>query len=247
MPLDKTNPLQEPFDIDQLKASVRKSVESEEPIHELRLSISEGLYLLALGDVEGQLLKKAEKRIDYGVIAGGILQLSLMGSLSLEKGVIKIISTKQTGHIFLDKILINLIEGQSLIEEILRLKNELRELHVDLEQLLIGRGILKREENTLLWIPLSERIENVNYAYEKEIRNTLKALVLRGFKNAVSFSILFSLTHDCHLLSEVFRPTSELTDATNLVKNPTKLAGVDEDLAKTLGLINDFFSEKFPE
>ena len=83
MPLDKTNPLQEPFDIDQLKASVRKSVESEEPIHELRLSISEGLYLLALGDVEGQLLKKAEKGIDYGVIAGGILQLSLMGSLSL--------------------------------------------------------------------------------------------------------------------------------------------------------------------
>ena len=244
MPLDKTNPLQEPFDIDQLKASVRKSVESEEPIHELRLSISEGLYLLALGDVEGQLLKKAEKGIDYGVIAGGILQLSLMGSLSLEKGVIKIISTKQTGHIFLDKILINLIEGQSLIEEILRLKNELRELHVDLEQLLIARGILKREENTLLWIPLSERMENVNYAYEKEIRNTLRALVLRGFKNDVSFSILFSLTHDCHLLSEVFGSTSEIADAKNWVKNPIKLAGVDEDLAKTLGLISHFFIEK---
>ena len=247
MPLDKTNPLQEPFDIDQLKASVRKSVESEEPIHELRLSISEGLYLLALGDVEGQLLKKAEKGIDYGVIAGGILQLSLMGSISLEKGFIKIISTKQTGHIFLDKVLKNLTEGGGLIEEILRLKNELKKLHDDLEELLIGRGILKREENTLLWIPLSERMENVNYAYEKEIRNTLKALVLRGFKNAVSFSILFSLTHDCHLLSEVFRSTSELTDAINLVKNPTKLAGVDEDLAKTLGLISDFFSEKFPE
>ena len=237
----------EPFDIDQLKASVRKSVESEEPIHELRLSISEGLYLLALGDVEGQLLKKAEKGIDYGVIAGGILQLSLMGSLSLEKGVIKIISTKQTGHIFLDKILINLIEGQSLIEEILRLKNELRELHVDLEQLLIARGILKREENTLLWIPLSERMENVNYAYEKEIRNTLRALVLRGFKNDVSFSILFSLTHDCHLLSEVFGSTSEIADAKNWVKNPKKLAGVDEDLARILGLISHFFIEKLPK
>jgi len=29
----------ESFDIDQLKATVRKSVELEEPIHELRLSI----------------------------------------------------------------------------------------------------------------------------------------------------------------------------------------------------------------
>ena len=135
------------FDIDQLKASVRKSVELEEPIHELRLSISEGLYLLASGDVEGQLLKKSDKVIDYGLIAGGILQLSLMGSISLEKGFIKIISTKQTGHIFLDKVLKNLTEGGVLIEEILRLKNELKKLHEDLEELLIGRGILKREEN----------------------------------------------------------------------------------------------------
>lgn len=237
----------EPFDIDQLKASVRKSVELEEPIHELRLSISEGLYLLALGDVEGQLLKKSEKVIDYGLIAGGILQLSLMGSISLKKGFIKIISTKQTGHIFLDKVLKNLTEGGGLTEEILRLKNELQKVHDDLEELLIGRGILKREENTLLWIPLSERMENVNYAYEKEIRNTLRALVLRGFKNDVSFSILFSLTHDCHLLSEVFGSTSEIADAKNWVKNPKKLAGVDEDLARILGLISHFFIEKLPK
>ena len=70
-----------------------------------------GCIYLPWGDVEGQLLKKAEKGIDYGVIAGGILQLSLIGSISLEKGFIKIISTKQTGHIFLDKVLKNLTEG----------------------------------------------------------------------------------------------------------------------------------------
>ena len=126
------------------------------------------------------------------------------------------------------------------------MKNKLEKLHDDLEEELIGRGILKREENTLFWIPLSERIENVNYAYEKEIRNTLRALVLRGFKNDVSFSILFSLTHDCHLLSEVFGSTSEIADAKNWVKNPKKLAGVDEDLAKILGLISHFFIEKLP-
>ena len=92
MPQGKNDPLSESFDIDQLKTSVKKSVELEEPINKLRLSISEGLYLIALGDDEGQLLKKSKKVIDYGLIVGGILQLYLMGSIMIEKGIIKISS-----------------------------------------------------------------------------------------------------------------------------------------------------------
>ena len=247
MSIEKGELSSEYLDIDRLKASVKLSVESEEPIHELRLSISEGLYLLALGDTEGQLLKKSEKVIDYGLIAGGILQLYLMGNIRIEEGIVNTISKKQTGNIFLDKVLINLAEGSSIIAEIIRLKNELKKLHNDLEELLIAKGILKREENSLLWIPLSERMENVNYAYEKEIRNTLRAMVLRGFKNDISFSILFSLINDCRLLSEVFRSKSELSDAKNYIKTRIKLAGIDEDLANILVLISHFFIEKFPE
>ena len=247
MPQGKNDPSSESFDIDQLKVSVKKSVEWEEPIHELKLSISEGLYLLALGDYQGQLLKKSEKFLDYGLIVGGILQLYLIGNVRIEKGAIKISSTNQTGNIFLDKVLKNLTDGSGIIEEILRLKNELKKLHIDLEELLIARGVLERKENSLLWIPLSQRMENVNYAYEKEIRNTLRALVLRGFKNDVSFSILLSLTNDCHLLSEVFRTSNELSDAKNCVQNLRSQADVNEDLANILDLISHFFVEKFQE
>ena len=121
MPKGQKDILSESFDIDQLKASVKKSVELEEPIHKLQISISEGLYLIALGDEEGQLLKKSEKVIDYGLIAGGILELYLIGSIRIEKEIIKISSTNQTGNIFLDSILINLTES-GIIEELLRLK-----------------------------------------------------------------------------------------------------------------------------
>ena len=243
----KQDPSSESFDIDQLKASVKKSVESEEPIHKLQLSISEGLYLLALGDYQGQLLKKSEKVLDYGLIVGGILQLYLTGNVRIERGAIKISSTNQSGNIFLDKLLKNLTDGSGIIEEILRLKNKLKKLHIDLEELLIARGVLKREENSLLWIPLSQRMENVNYAYEQEIRNTLRALVLRGFKNDVSFSILLSLTNDCNLLSEVFRTSNELSDAKNCVQNLRNQADVNEDLANILDLISHFFMEKSQE
>ena len=133
MPQGKQESSSESFDIGQLKASVKKSVESEEPIHKLRLSISEGLYLLALGDSQGQLLKKSEKVLDYGLIVGGILQLYLIGNVRIEKGAIKISSTNQSGNIFLDKVLKNLTDGGGIIEEILRLKNKLNKLHIDLE------------------------------------------------------------------------------------------------------------------
>ena len=113
--------MSESFDIDKLKASVKKSVELEEPIQKLHLSISEGLYLIALGDDEGQLLKKSEKVIDYGLIVGGILELYLIGSIRIDKEIIKISSTNQTGNIFLDKILINLTGRSGIIEELLRL------------------------------------------------------------------------------------------------------------------------------
>ena len=245
MPRGKENPLSESFDIDQLKKSVKKSVEYEEPIHKLRLSISEGLYLIALGDDEGQLLKNSERVIDYGLILGGILQLYLIGSIRIDKGIIKISSINQTGNIFLDKILTNLTDRCGIIEELLRLKNKLKKLHIHLEELLIAKGILKRKENSILWVPLSERMENVNYAYEQEIRNTLRAMVLRGFKNDVSFSILLSLTNDCHLLSEVFRSPNEQLDAKNCARNLGELAGVNEDLAYILSLVSRFFMEKF--
>ena len=245
MPRGKENPLSESFDIDQLKKSVKKSVELEEPIHKLRLSISEGLYLIALGDDEGQLLKNSERVIDYGLILGGILQLYLIGSIRIDKGIIKISSINQTGNIFLDKILTNLTEGCGIIEELLRLKNKLKKLHIHLEELLIAKGILKRKENSILWIPLSERMENANYTYEQEIRNTLRAMVLRGFKNDVSFSILLSLTNDCHLLSEVFRSPNEQLDAKNCARNLGELAGVNKDLAYILSLASRFFMEKF--
>ncbi len=245
MPRGKENPLSESFDIDQLKKSVKKSVEYEEPIHKLRLSISEGLYLIALGDDEGQLLKNSERVIDYGLILGGILQLYLIGSIRIDKGIIKISSINQTGNIFLDKILLNLTDGCGIIEELLRLKNKLKKLHIHLEELLIAKGILKRKENSILWIPLSERMENANYAYEQEIRNTLRAMVLRGFKNDVSFSILLSLTNDCHLLSEVFRSPNEQLDAKNCARNLGELACVNEDLAYILSLASRFFMEKF--
>ena len=77
MPQGQKDTLSESFDVDKLKASVKKSVELEEPIQKLRLSISEGLYLIALGDDEGQLLKKSEKVIDYGLIVGGIIFLNV--------------------------------------------------------------------------------------------------------------------------------------------------------------------------
>ena len=50
-------------------------------------------------------------------------------------------------------------------------------------------------------------------------------------------------SNDCHLLSEVFRFSNELSDAKNCVQNLRELAGVNEELANILGLISRFFKK----
>ena len=53
------------------------------------------------------------------------------------------------------------------------------QIQLELTALLTQRGILKKESTKLLWIPLSERMDNANYAFEQEIRDSLKTIVFQ--------------------------------------------------------------------
>lgn len=208
----------------------------------MKLSIAEGFYLIALDDEEGRILAAAEKTVVPGVIASCILELYLLKKIKLEGGNISVIDTIGTGNGILDNVLKKLKTGPSLIDQIKTLSNKFKDIQEDLNALLAQRGILKKEETKLLWIPLSDRMDNANYAFEQEIRNQLKAIVFKSAKPSPAFTVLFSIIDDCNILSEVFRDRDELIDAEKVGKEIVERSGVDADLANALKELKSFFS-----
>ncbi|NQZ75788.1 MAG: GPP34 family phosphoprotein [Ekhidna sp.] len=207
----------------------------------MKLSIAEGFYLIALDDEEGRILAAAEKNVVPGVIASCILELYLLKKLKLDGGNVSVIDTIGTGNGILDNVLKKLKTGPSLINQIEALSSKFKDIQEDLNDLLVQRGILKKEETKLLWIPLSDRMDNANYAFEQEIRNQLKAIVFKSAKPSAAFTVLFSIIDDCNILSEVFKDRDELIDAEKVGKEIVERSGVDADLANALMELKKFF------
>ena len=211
----------------------------------MKLTIAEGLYLIAMDDEEGRLLSAADKRIIPGVISAIFLELCITRKITLEEGLVKVTNTQGSGNKILDDIARKVVPGKDVVTQIEHLSHHSKDILADLDELLSQRGILKREATKLLWIPLSERMGNANYAYEKEIRNILHAMVFKKAKPTPAFVVLMSLIHDCNILDEVFRDKDELIDAEKVAKDITDSTAVDPDTSKALHELRAYF-EKLP-
>jgi len=208
----------------------------------MKLSIAEGFYLIALDDEEGRILAAAEKNVVPGVISACLLELALMKKVSLAGGKVFVQDTVGTGNGILDDVLSKLKNDVPVTDQITSLSAKFKNIEEKLNALLAQRGILKKEETKLMWIPLSERMDNANYAFEQEIRNQMKAIVFKSAKPSPSFVILFSLIYDCGILSEVFSDRDELVDAEKVGKDIANSPEVSEEMSNVLKQLKTYFA-----
>ncbi|MDH5610231.1 MAG: GPP34 family phosphoprotein [Cyclobacteriaceae bacterium] len=209
----------------------------------MKLSIAEGLYLIALDDEEGRLLAAAEKTYIDAVLSAVILELYILKKITLTDSVIKVVDTTGTGNLVMDKVLHKLHSGQRFLDEIQNLHDYFKDVKDDLDELLVHRGILRREETKLLWIPLSERMDNANYAFEQEIRNMLQAMVFKSAKAPQAFIILLSLIFDCGIIDEVFKNKDDLIDAVKVAKDIINSPELEPEVARILGELRSYFGK----
>lgn len=209
----------------------------------MRLSLAEGLLLIALDDDEGRLLSHAEKGIIPALLAAGIFELHLLRKIGLEGGKIHIKDTSPSGNKILDHILSAVGGGgKSPKDTVAELAPQMKPIYDMCIDLLIGRGILKREATRLLWIPISERMDNANYSYEKEIRESLKSVVLKGVKPTPAFIILAALLNSIEILGEVFHDKDELIDAIKFAKDSIQSGVLPADVASSLYEVKEYIS-----
>lgn len=210
----------------------------------MKLSIAEGLMLIALDDDEGRLLSAAEHSIDKGLIASCILELSLSKKIGFQGGKIIVNDNTGTGNKILDNVLKGIGQGgDTVVSTIDRLAPGFDHVQDEVIELLVQRGILSVESTKLLFIPISERMDNANYAFEQEIRDILKAVVLKGQKPSPAVVILMSMIAYCKILEEVFPDEDELIDAIKVAKDVVKMGVVDNETRTVLEDLKIYFAK----
>lgn len=208
----------------------------------MKLSLAEGLMLIALDDEEGRLLSAAEHSINHGLLSILILELSLIKRVGFEGNKIVVKDTTGTGNKVLDSVLKAVGGGgDSVSNTVKKMAPGFESIQDDMIELLVQRGILKVESTKLLWIPVSERMDNANYAFEQEIRDTLKAVVQKGQKPTPAIVILLSMISNCKILEEVFREKDELIDAVKVAKDITNSQTIDKETQVVLGDLKEHF------
>ncbi|UXP31707.1 GPP34 family phosphoprotein [Reichenbachiella agarivorans] len=208
----------------------------------MKLSLAEGLMLIALDDEEGRLLAAAEHSINHGLLAILILELSLIKRVSFDNGKIVVKDTTGTGNKVLDNVLKAIGGGGDTVPvTIKKIAGSFEHIQDDVIELLVQRGILKVESTKLLWIPVSERMDNANYAFEQEIRDTLKAVVQSGKKPTPAIVILMSIIHSCGILEEVFKDRDALIDAVKVAKDIGSTGFVDDSTRVVLEDLKSHF------
>ncbi|MFT6136158.1 MAG: hypothetical protein ACJAZM_002661 [Cyclobacteriaceae bacterium] len=200
----------------------------------MKLSIAEGLYLLVLDDEEGRLLSAVEKNHIHGILSAALFELIILKKINVKDGKLSVADKLGTANGVLDKVLEQVEGGHSFTEEVERLQPHFLDIREDLDAFLIQRGILKKEETRLLWIPLSERMGNKNYAFEREIRNGLKSVVLTKDKPSKSFLLLFCLVYFCGILDEIFIEKDEMIDAVKVAKDIVNSDSLDPEITSIL-------------
>jgi len=209
----------------------------------MKLSLAEGLMLIALDDEEGRLLSAAEHTIDHGLIAIVILELSLIKRVGFDGGKIIVKDSTGTGNKVLDAILKSIGGGGDTFSDTLtKLADGFDKIQDDMIELLVQRGILKVESTKLLWIPVSERMDNANYAFEQEIRDALKAVVFKGKTPTPSIVVLMSMINNCKILEEVFPDKDELIDAVKVAKDVANMGIVDDQTQGALAELKGHFA-----
>ena len=209
----------------------------------MKLSLAEGLMLIALDDDEGRLLAAADHTIDHGLLSSAILELALIKRLSFEGGKVIVKDSTGTGNKVLDAVLKSLGGGGDNISSTLKkIASDFEKIQDDVIELLVQRGILKVESTKLLWIPVSERMDNANYAFEQEIRDTLRNVVFKGLKPTPSIVILLSLINYCRILEEVFPDEDELIDAVKMAKDISRVATIDDQMRIVLEDLKGHFA-----
>lgn len=175
------------------------------------LSFAEELYLLALDDVTGKLTIPNKDIVLNSALVGAVFsELSFLNKIDNDVEYLYVLNTEPTGRPILDFVLAALAKSD---KEKMSTEDCLGQLLMDakkIEQLvlkqLLEKGILKKEEEKILWIFPTRRYPIINNQEIKDVETRLRDLILGDELPDPRETVLVSLVHACDLFQEILSP-----------------------------------------
>ncbi len=171
------------------------------------LTLSEKLMLLALHDEKGSVIFSASTALPYGLAGSLLIELLFQKKVAMENGKVIIVDSSQTGNDLLDKALDLIRSSQKLRSAkywIQKFNTAIKDLKDRLLDSLVAQGIVRREDQKILWVFPAKRYPMINAAPEHSIRTRIHQVVIQKDRPNQEDVALLSLVKACDLLNELF-------------------------------------------
>jgi Golgi phosphoprotein 3 len=147
------------------------------------LSLAEELFLLAIDEEKGAIIKLAKRSLNYALVGAIIADLALQNRITInDKGRLELVDTTGTGDPALDFVLQKVQSSEkprrlsSWISEITKKSKKLRQI---IEDTLIEKGFINREDDRFLGISQVDTGES-KFSMKYPIKTNLRAGILAG-------------------------------------------------------------------
>ncbi len=169
------------------------------------LNFAEELLLLALDDEKGTIIDKTS--IKYGLVGALLMDLALVNRIDNDLENLMLIDASPTGDDVLDEALDHIAQSEktrTIAFWLVRLSQDSNAIKERLLHRLIQKGILKKEEEKILWVFARRRYPVRDDKEEKEVKTRIREVVLSDSIPSSRDVVLISLIKGCYLVNEIF-------------------------------------------
>jgi golgi phosphoprotein 3 len=171
------------------------------------LSIPEELYLLAIDEDKGVVVKSANLALNYALAGAILADLTLQNKVtSNDKGRLELIDTTQLGDIIADPVLQIISSSEKsrrLSFWISEISAKPKKLRRRIEESLVSKGIIIREDDRFVGIALADESDSFS-TVKFQIKRSLRAGILAGQTNDLRSLALLGLARSSKLLHLIF-------------------------------------------
>lgn len=171
------------------------------------ISLSEKLLLLALHDEKGHILMSSSDALPYGLAGAVLLELSMQKKINLVEKKVMLVDKRPTGDEILDEAIVLIRESskpRTMKYWIEKFHGKIKGLKDRLLQRLVDKGIIRKEEQKILWVFPNHKYPTLDPAPELEVRETINDVVLNYKTPDEEKLALVALIQACDLINEVF-------------------------------------------